>query len=239
MLFGMLAGERPFRGQSYTDTVAAMLTEEPPPLPGHVPPALAVLVRRCLEKRPGNRFGSARDLALALEAVSPPPESTPAPAARSRVIAALEPVTGSRDGTTGLVQAVSDVVVGAVALHRLPGLARRAGGTARRPRRGPQGRGATADARPTPHVRVRHLLASLHRRTTRAEAEGGRPAGAGVLRGLLGPDTTASHHRPRAALGLRAVPGPAAAQGIGPRVLRTRQCWPSRRPLQGVDELAP
>ena len=34
-----------------------------------VPPALANLVRRCMEKRPEERFHSAHDLAYALEAV--------------------------------------------------------------------------------------------------------------------------------------------------------------------------
>ena len=41
VLYEMLAGERPFRGETATDTIAAILKEEPPPLPATVPPQLA------------------------------------------------------------------------------------------------------------------------------------------------------------------------------------------------------
>lgn len=50
--------------------------------PGHgVPLGLQTIVRRCLEKQPGDRFTSAHDLALALETVSSPTEAVAAPAA--------------------------------------------------------------------------------------------------------------------------------------------------------------
>ncbi len=99
LLYEMLAGRRPFRGQTFTDTLAAILTEDPEPLPGHVPPALSSLVRRCLQKRPEDRFGSARDLALALEVISPSPDATSAPqpgsASKTRVaVAVFENRTG-------------------------------------------------------------------------------------------------------------------------------------------------
>jgi len=66
----MLAGERPFRGQTATDTVAAILKEDPAPLPEGVPPALQGVVTQCLAKRPDQRFSSAHDLALALQSAS-------------------------------------------------------------------------------------------------------------------------------------------------------------------------
>jgi serine/threonine protein kinase/TolB-like protein len=77
VLYEMLAGERPFRGATATATVAAILTEDPPPLPGRVPPALQRIVSQCLEKRPEDRFSSAHDLALALEAASSSSEPVP------------------------------------------------------------------------------------------------------------------------------------------------------------------
>jgi tetratricopeptide (TPR) repeat protein len=77
VLYEMLAGERPFRGETATDTIAAILTADPPPLPGRVPPALQRIVRQCLEKRPERRFSSAHDLALALEAASSAVEAAP------------------------------------------------------------------------------------------------------------------------------------------------------------------
>ncbi len=53
--------------------MSAILREDPPDLPvteRHVPPALARIVSRCLEKNPAARFQSTRDLAFALEALS-------------------------------------------------------------------------------------------------------------------------------------------------------------------------
>jgi Tol biopolymer transport system component/tRNA A-37 threonylcarbamoyl transferase component Bud32 len=72
VLYEMLAGAPPFRGESAVDTQSAVLHADPPPIaarrPG-VPPVLEALVRRSLEKRPEERFQSARDLAFALESV--------------------------------------------------------------------------------------------------------------------------------------------------------------------------
>jgi Tol biopolymer transport system component len=73
ILYEMLTGERAFRGASFVDTLSAILKEEPPPLAASgrdIPPALEPIVRHCLEKRPEERFQSARDLAFALEGLS-------------------------------------------------------------------------------------------------------------------------------------------------------------------------
>ncbi len=69
VLYEMLSGRRPFSGDARADTMAAILTKDPPQLgAGNVPAALARIVERCLSKRPEDRFDSARDLALALDA---------------------------------------------------------------------------------------------------------------------------------------------------------------------------
>ena len=77
VLFEMVAGRTPFRGDTRADTAAAILSEEPPALLPEtgVPPALERIIRRCLEKVPSNRFQSADDLAFALEAVTLVPSS--------------------------------------------------------------------------------------------------------------------------------------------------------------------
>ncbi len=70
VLFEMLAGRRPFSGESSADVLGATLREEPPDLAQinpAVPAPLSSLVRHCLEKRAADRFESARDLAVALE----------------------------------------------------------------------------------------------------------------------------------------------------------------------------
>ncbi len=71
VLYAMLAGTRPFTGDTAADTMTAILTKDPEWLSGtrrEVPHALQRIVRRCLEKRPQDRFSSAHDLAFALEA---------------------------------------------------------------------------------------------------------------------------------------------------------------------------
>jgi Tfp pilus assembly protein PilF/TolB-like protein len=70
VLYEMLAGVRPFRGETATDTVAAILKEEPPPLPEGVPAALQAVLAQCLAKRPDQRFTSGHDLESALQAAS-------------------------------------------------------------------------------------------------------------------------------------------------------------------------
>jgi eukaryotic-like serine/threonine-protein kinase len=48
----------------------AILKEEPPELPDSVPSVVRQVVIHCLEKKPENRFQSARDLSFALSAMS-------------------------------------------------------------------------------------------------------------------------------------------------------------------------
>jgi serine/threonine protein kinase len=66
----MLSGAAPFARDTTAETLTAILKEDPPALPASVPPAIDRVVRRCLEKRPDDRFRSAHDLSLALEALS-------------------------------------------------------------------------------------------------------------------------------------------------------------------------
>jgi len=70
VLYEMLCGKRAFAGDSSVEVMHAILKDEPPELPVSVPPALALIVRRCLEKEPDRRFQSAADLGFALESLS-------------------------------------------------------------------------------------------------------------------------------------------------------------------------
>jgi Protein kinase domain len=73
VVYGMLSGRRAFPGDTAADTMTAILTKDPEELsrPGlDIPPSLARIVRRCLEKDPAERFQSAKDVAFALEAES-------------------------------------------------------------------------------------------------------------------------------------------------------------------------
>ena len=70
VLFEMMSGCPAFLRNSSAETIAAILTEEPPPLHTMTgaPPELSRIVQRCMEKRRAARFQSASDLAFALRA---------------------------------------------------------------------------------------------------------------------------------------------------------------------------
>lgn len=73
ILYEMLSGQRAFRGATTADTISAILDKDPPDLPvveRRIPPALARVVDRCLEKSPAARFQSTHDLAFALDGLS-------------------------------------------------------------------------------------------------------------------------------------------------------------------------
>jgi serine/threonine protein kinase len=73
ILYEMLTGLRAFRKDSSAETMTAILKEDPPEMskPSKpITPALERIVRRCVEKKPVQRFQSARDLAFDLEGVS-------------------------------------------------------------------------------------------------------------------------------------------------------------------------
>src|ERR1035438_9359644 len=83
VLHEMLSGKRAFSGASSVEVMHAILKDDPAELPASVPPALALIVRRCLEKEPDRRFQSAADLAFALRPSSPSLPRAAAPKRRA------------------------------------------------------------------------------------------------------------------------------------------------------------
>jgi len=74
VLYQMIAGQPPFDGESSASFLAKQLTVPPPTLRrtrGDVPPELAGIVARTLEKDPARRFQSAADLSRALVGALP------------------------------------------------------------------------------------------------------------------------------------------------------------------------
>jgi len=72
-LYEMTTGSRPFEGKSQVGVLAAILEREPQPISAAqpmAPPALDKLIRTCLAKDPDQRWQSAHDLKLQLEAIS-------------------------------------------------------------------------------------------------------------------------------------------------------------------------
>ena len=69
VFYELVSGQRPFSRATAADTLAAILTVDPPELDRagrEVPPGLNRVVAHCLEKDPEGRFQSARDLSFAL-----------------------------------------------------------------------------------------------------------------------------------------------------------------------------
>jgi len=114
VLHEMLSGRRAFQRETAAETMTAVLKDEPEELatlaPG-LPPALERIVHHCLEKRPEERFQSARDLAFDLlahsgsvsgpRAAATPLRSWPARIARAAAVLALAALVFEAGRRTG------------------------------------------------------------------------------------------------------------------------------------------
>jgi serine/threonine protein kinase/Tol biopolymer transport system component len=84
LLYEMVTGQRPFSGDTQAAVLAAVLRDQPAPISQRqpaVPRALERVVRKCLEKKPEDRWHSARDLKPTLELIdldAPPVSSSSA-----------------------------------------------------------------------------------------------------------------------------------------------------------------
>jgi eukaryotic-like serine/threonine-protein kinase len=88
VLFEMVEGVRPFGGATAAEVIAAILRDDVPPM-RFAPPALELVVRRCLEKAPALRYQDAGEVADALEMpASPLPPSPLMPTPRGGLRAA-------------------------------------------------------------------------------------------------------------------------------------------------------
>ena len=112
VLYEMLAGKRAFAGDTGVEIMTAILKTEPPELDLEqlkISPALDRIVCHCLEKRPADRFQSARDLTFALGALS-----------GSESASALRAQTSPRQRVplwTLLAAGLAALALAAVALH--------------------------------------------------------------------------------------------------------------------------
>jgi Tol biopolymer transport system component len=126
VLYELLSGRRAFQRDTAAETLTAILKEDPPELSRTrpaLPAGLERIVTHCLEKRPEERFQSARDLAFDLQSFADAASGTSSPRVGLRVDGALR---------SRLVRGL-----GAAALLILAFAAGR--GTAPRPARAPRG----------------------------------------------------------------------------------------------------
>jgi serine/threonine protein kinase len=69
LLYEMLTGKKPFSGETVTDTLAAVIREEPDreALPANTPPKIRDVLYRCLKKDPKQRLRDVGDARIAIE----------------------------------------------------------------------------------------------------------------------------------------------------------------------------
>jgi eukaryotic-like serine/threonine-protein kinase len=83
LLYEMASGTHPFHGRTAFELTSAILREAPVPLPASIPFSLRVVILRCLEKTPDDRYRQAGDVRSGLEAVNlSDPQPIPPPPAK-------------------------------------------------------------------------------------------------------------------------------------------------------------
>src|SRR5262245_49148778 len=83
LLYKMLSGAMPFKGDTAFDLSAAILRDPPGSLPERVPLALRRIVARCLAKEPSHRYQRASEVRAALETF----QTDSSPSARAATVA--------------------------------------------------------------------------------------------------------------------------------------------------------
>ncbi|HSB62875.1 MAG TPA: protein kinase, partial [Thermoanaerobaculia bacterium] len=100
VLYEMVTGKRSFAGETAPEVLVATLHKEPQDpadlAPG-IPEDLRLLVLRCLEKDPGQRFQTARDLSFALKLMGTAPPAARSGAVKTTLVTpSLAPKVGRR-----------------------------------------------------------------------------------------------------------------------------------------------
>ncbi len=97
VLYELIAGRRLFQGADLVSTLYAVISKEPDPLPG-LPPGLDGLLNKALQKDPGRRYQSAKQMIRELEGVlgtSSQPEMESEPATTIGPELAARPLSGT------------------------------------------------------------------------------------------------------------------------------------------------
>ena len=164
ILYELLSGRKAFKRDTASDTMAAIMRDEPPELTQsgrNVSPALDHIVRHCLEKDRENRFQTAKDVAFALSEASAPTTAVTSGVVRRRA----PPRRAARQGDLVVAALVAVLAVAALLLWRRPAarIVRRLREARRPPRRRPPVR--------EPGRRRGRLLRRRHRRRDPRQAD--------------------------------------------------------------------
>jgi serine/threonine protein kinase/Tol biopolymer transport system component len=116
VLYEMLTGTRAFDGDTRTAILAAVLKDQPAPITQFqpmTPRALDRVVRKCLEKKPSDRWHSAHDLKQTLELIDLAGPTNASASISSSGIQPLVPLPSRRKWLWPAVAAVGVIVAGA------------------------------------------------------------------------------------------------------------------------------
>lgn len=83
MLYEIAAGRHPFKRPTMFETLAAIIRNDPEPLPANILAPLRWIIHRCLAKEPRDRYESSRDLFLELRSLREHLSDTSSPTALS------------------------------------------------------------------------------------------------------------------------------------------------------------
>jgi uncharacterized protein (TIGR02996 family) len=118
VLYELATGHAPFAGETPTETITKITRDQPPPVStsnSSVPEEFERIIRKCLEKDPGRRYQSTRDLAVDLRNLKRDTESglTMTPTVNTGVRPTRRLVVGAVAG----LAAVAAAVIGATMLR--------------------------------------------------------------------------------------------------------------------------
>ena len=118
VLYELLAGSRPFRGDTQAEIIAAVLRDAPRPLKSarpEIPESVTIVIDKCLRKSPSERFRTAADLKAALA------NAQWQPATESASVVVLPFLNANRDDDGEFfADGVTEDIISALA--KLPGL---------------------------------------------------------------------------------------------------------------------
>jgi non-specific serine/threonine protein kinase len=130
VLYELVAGQRPFLGKTIGETLDQIVHRQPEPLGLENPifsPALDEIIARCLQKKPENRYGSAKELAedltrlrTAAERATQPASSREPPRAAGEAKPAFErpqrsAKRNSRSRAAAVIVGVTVIAIGIIA----------------------------------------------------------------------------------------------------------------------------
>lgn len=123
VLYEMLAGQRPFEGESVSDTLAAVIKDTPDfaKLPATTPRAIRALLSRCLKKDPKHRLQAMGEARIAIEEYLANPVSSESASLPSGPVLSAESQPVPRKGLAAtLIAAGLTLVIGLAAGWWLP-----------------------------------------------------------------------------------------------------------------------